>query len=320
MKSTIIKILKNVVPLLIGVILIWYSYHRSTPEQIDTTIAYMKQASPWLISLSILFGLLSHFSRAWRWKYIFQPLGYKPRFINSLLTVLSAYFINLGIPRAGEVSRAASISTYENIPFNQSFGTIVAERVIDLLVLFSLIAFVLLFQTDELIKFVFKEDFSFIKLAVVFGLLFLTAAVAFFILKKSKLTVVVKLKNFAQGVWEGFWSLKKMNRKGAFLAHTFFIWGMYVLMFYVVALSIPETAKLPLIAILTAFVVGGLSMSTTNGGIGVYPIAIQQILLLYDVPPESGLAFGWIIWIAQTVLVITTGFLSLLLLPIVNRK
>jgi len=280
----------------------------------------MKQVSPWLIFLSILFGILSHLSRAWRWKYIFQPLGYKPRYINSLLTVLSAYFINLGIPRAGEVSRAASISTYEKIPFDQSFGTIVAERVIDLLVLFSLIAFVLFFQTDELIKFVFKEDFSFTKLLAVFALLFAAAVMGFLILKKSKLPVAVKLKKFSQGVWEGFWSLKKMSRKGAFLVHTLFIWGMYVLMFYVVALSIPETAKLPLIAILTAFVVGGLSMSTTNGGIGIYPIAIQQILLLYDVPPESGLAFGWIIWIAQTVLVITTGFLSLVLLPIVNRK
>lgn len=307
-------------PLLIGVLLIWYSYHRSTPEQIDTTIAYMKQASPGLIFLSILFGILSHLSRAWRWQYVFEPLGYKPRYINSVLTVLAAYFINLGIPRAGEVSRAASISTYEKIPFNQSFGTIVAERVVDLLVLFSMIAFVLLFQTDELIKFVFKEDFSLVKLLIVFGLLLLAAGIGFLILKKSKLPIIVKLKNFAQGVWEGFWGLKNMNHKGAFLFHTLFIWAMYVLMFYVVALSIPETAKLPLIAILTAFVVGGLSMSTTNGGIGVYPIAIQQILLLYDVPPESGLAFGWIIWIAQTVLVITTGFLSLVLLPIVNRK
>lgn len=280
----------------------------------------MKQASPGLIFLSILFGILSHLSRAWRWKYIFQPLGYKPRYINSVLTVLSAYFINLGIPRAGEVSRAASISSYEKIPFDQSFGTIVAERVVDLLVLFSLIAFVLLFQTDELIKFVFKEDFSITKLLAVFALLFLAAGIGFLILKKSKLPIFIKLKKFAQGVWEGVWSLKKMNQKGAFLVHTLFIWAMYVLMFYVVALSIPETAKLSLIAILTAFVVGGLSMSTTNGGIGVYPIAIQQILLLYDVPPESGLAFGWIIWIAQTVLVITTGFLSLMLLPIVNRK
>lgn len=280
----------------------------------------MKQASPGLIFLSILFGILSHLSRAWRWKYIFQPLGYKPRYINSVLTVLSAYFINLGIPRAGEVSRAASISSYEKIPFDQSFGTIVAERVVDLLVLFSLIAFVLLFQTDELIKFVFKEDFSITKLLAVFALLFLVAGIGFLILKKSKLPIFIKLKKFVQGVWEGVWSLKKMNQKGAFLVHTLFIWAMYVLMFYVVALSIPETAKLSVIAILTAFVVGGLSMSTTNGGIGVYPIAIQQILLLYDVPPESGLAFGWIIWIAQTVLVITTGFLSLVLLPIVNRK
>lgn len=280
----------------------------------------MKQASPGLIFLSVLFGFLSHLSRAWRWKYVFEPLGYKPRYINSVLTVLSAYLINLGIPRAGEVSRAASISSYENIPFNQSFGTIVAERVVDLLVLFSLIAFVLLFQTGELIKFVFKDDFSVTKLLAVFALLSLAAGIAYLILKKSKLSVFIKLKKFAQGVWEGFWSLKNMAHKGAFFAHTLFIWAMYVLMFYVVALSIPETSHLPLIALLTAFVVGGLSMSTTNGGIGVYPIAIQQILLLYDVPPESGLAFGWIIWIAQTVLVVTTGFLSLVLLPVVNRK
>ncbi|MBU2525475.1 MAG: flippase-like domain-containing protein [Bacteroidetes bacterium] len=320
MPAKTVSILKTIIPLFIGIFLVWYSFHGLTGAQIQTTWNYMKQASPVLIALSVFMGLMSHFSRAWRWKFLLEPMGYKPKFINSLLTVLMAYLINLGIPRAGEVSRAASLASYENIPFNKVFGTIIAERIIDLIILFGLIAVVILFQTDDFMSYLIKEDFSVLNIIL---LLIVLAGMGFAclrFLRVSKIPFIIKIRHFMEGIWEGFRSLKDMPNKGYFWMHSLLIWLLYILMFYVVMLSIPETADLPLIAMLTAFVIGGLSMSTTNGGIGVYPIAIQQILLTYGVSPESGLAFGWIIWIAQTLLVLTFGLLSFVLLPIVNKK
>lgn len=320
MYSRIKKVSKTLLPLLLGLLLVWYSFYRLSPEQLATTVSYMKSASPVLILISVLLGLMSHFSRALRWKYLLAPMGYRPRFINSLLTVLTAYLLNLGIPRAGEISRAAGIATYEKIPFNRAFGTIIAERVVDLLFLFLLIAVVIVFQTDDFLQFLIKEDVSIVKIVSVAIVLLVLALLSLYILKKSQWSLIVKIRKFLEGIWEGFRSVKDTPHQFAFWFHSLLIWVLYILMFYVVMLSFEELAQLPFIAVLTAFVIGGLSMSATNGGIGIYPIAIQQILVTYEVSAEVALAFGWVIWIAQTVLVLVFGFLSFVLLPIVNRR
>lgn len=320
MPNRIKKIIRIALPLSLGLLLVWYSFYRLTPEQLTTTLGYIKSASPFWVGLSILLGLLSHFSRAWRWKYLLAPMGYQPRFINSLLTVLVAYLLNLGIPRAGEISRAAGIASYEKIPFNRAFGTIIAERVVDLIILFLLIFLAIVFQTDDFLAFLVKKDISLAKIITAACVLVVVAGVGLYILKKSKIGIIVKIRRFLEGIWEGFRSVKDTPHQAAFWFHTLLIWFLYLMMFYAVMLSFPEMNQLPFIAVLTAFVIGGLSMSATNGGIGVYPIAIQQILLTYGVTEEVGLAFGWVIWIAQTVLVIFFGFLSFMLLPVVNRK
>lgn len=314
------KIIKTVLPLTLGLLLVWYSFYRLTPAQLSTTLSYVKSASPVWVGLSILLGLLSHFSRAWRWKYLLAPMGYQPRFINSLLTVLVAYLLNLGIPRAGEISRAAGIATYEKIPFNRAFGSIIAERVVDLIILFLLILIVIFLQTDDFLQFLIKKDISIQKIIGLAAILILTGSIGLYILKKSNLGFIIKIRLFLEGIWEGFRSVKDTPHQLAFWFHSLLIWALYLMMFYVVMLSFADLSQLPFIAVLTAFVIGGLSMSATNGGIGVYPIAIQQILITYGITEEVGLAFGWVIWIAQTALVLVFGFLSFILLPVVNRK
>ena len=101
----------------------------------DVLIGYFKNANYSWVFLGLLFGILSHLSRAYRWKFMLEPIGYKPKFTNSVLAVLIAYLVNLAIPRAGEVSRAAVMANYENVPFEKGFGTIVAERIADLIMM-----------------------------------------------------------------------------------------------------------------------------------------------------------------------------------------
>ena len=111
-----------------------------------------------------------------------------------------------------------------------------------------------------------------------------------------------------------------MKNKGLFIAHTFFIWLMYVLMFWVIKFSIPETTSLGMNAMIPAFVVGGLSISATNGGIGIYPYSVSLVLIAFGISKESGLAFGWIMWTCQTLMVVSFGALAFFTLPLVNRQ
>ena len=139
----------------------------------------------------------------------------------------------------------------------------------------------------------------------------------FFELNQNPL--LIRIKNFFWGLAEGVMSLKNMPNKGLFIGHTLFIWLMYLAMFYVIKWTVPETASLGMNAMLPAFVVGGLAISATNGGIGIYPFSVALVLSSFNIPKESGLAFGWIMWSSQTLMIIIFGGISLLLLPVYNN-
>ena len=320
MKKTTKKVLKIILPLFLGVFLIWYSTKSATPQERQELLSNITSAHPGWVLLSMLFGLLSHLSRAYRWKFLLEPLGYKPRFLNSFMAIMVAYLANFGIPRSGEVLRAVTISSYEKIPFEKAFGTIISERIADFIMLLLVVSLALLLQTEYLLDYFEENNINpFLTIAALFGLL----AIGILILKqikKSKTGILLKVKNFAKGLLEGMRSILKMKQKGAFLFHTLFIWGMYIAMFSILIFTVPATSSLPFGVIMVAFVVGSFAISATNGGIGVYPIAIGASLMLFGISKEAGEAFGWITWGTQTILVIITGGLSFLFLPILNRQ
>ena len=142
------KTLKITLPLLLGVLLVWYSLSRIS---IPTLIQYFKDANYWWIAFGLFFGVLSHLSRAYRWKFMLEPLGYTPKFANSVMAVLIAYLVNYTVPRAGEISRAAILTNYEGVPFEKGFGTIVAERIADLIMMLFIILITLFVQFDFII-------------------------------------------------------------------------------------------------------------------------------------------------------------------------
>ena len=246
-----------------------------------------------------------------------EPLGFNPKYANSVMAVLIAYLVNLTIPRAGEASRAAVMSNYEGIPFQKGFGTIVAERVADLVMLLVVIVITLFVQFDFIWELATK-NFNLLKIGI--GILGLIASVIFFILfiKKANKGIGLKIKVFIKGLIEGVMTIFKMKKKWPFIFHTIFIWLMYVLMFWATIPAI-DGLSVPIGGILVGFIAGGFSIAATNGGLGTYPVAVMGAFLLFGIPKELGTEFGWVMWTAQTAMIIIFGGLSFLLLPIFNK-
>lgn len=316
MKSTTKKAIKIIVPLLLAIFFGWYTFSKLPIKEF---IPYFENANYSWIALGVVFGILSHLSRAYRWKFMLEPLGYNPKLPNSIMAVFIAYLANFGIPRSGEVLRAAVLTNYEDVPFEKGFGTIVAERFADLVMMFGLIAIALYLKFDFIYKF-FIEKFN-PQTLVIIGIGFLILAIVFTLFfKNSKSKFAIKIRTFVIGLIEGVLSIFKMKQKWAFIFHTVFIWSMYVLMFYVTTFALPEISGLPFAAILIAFISASFTIAATNGGVFVYPLAIGAAFSLFNIPETPSIAFGWIIWTAQTLIIIILGSLSFLYLPIYNRK
>ncbi len=310
------SILKVVLPLLLGVALVWYSLSQIS---IPKLVQYFKDADYTWIVLGGILGILSHVSRAYRWLFMAEPLGFKPKFTNSLMAVYSAYLINFTIPRAGEIARASILTNYEGIPFDKGFGTIVAERIADTIMLLLIIAIALFLEFEFIYNF-FAEKFN--PSTIVIGILFLVAIVSalYLFLKRSTSKFALKVKGFLSGLIEGALSIFKMKKKWAFIFHTVFIWVMYVLMFYVTTFALPELNNISIAAVLIGFILASFSIAATNGGIGSFPEAIVIAFALFGMADDPSRAFGWIMWSTQTLMIIIFGGLSLIYLPIYNRR
>jgi len=314
------KALQIIIPFAFGGLLVWYSL---SDLDYDQLIKDFKNANYWWIGLSLLFGTLSHISRAYRWSFMLEPMGYKPKMTNNVLAVLVGYLVNYTIPRAGEASRAAVLTNYEGVPFEKGFGTIVAERVADLVMLFVIIIITLFIQFDFIIELLTKKNQEAESsnpwiLWSILGALLIGGVVFFLYVRRAKSGIGLKIKTFVSGLIEGMLSIFKMKKKWAFIFHTVFIWIMYVLMFWVVTFSI-DNFSVPLGAILVGFIAGAFSIAATPGGIGSYTITVPAAFMLFGVAKSSSESFAWIMWGSQTAMVIFFGGLSFLALPIYNK-
>ncbi|WP_256935233.1 YbhN family protein [Olleya sp. HaHaR_3_96] len=302
-------------PILLGVFLIWYSLSKLSFGEI---VNYAKNADYGFILLGVFCGLLSHLSRAYRWVFMLEPLGYKIKLGNSIMAVFATYLINYTIPRAGEVARASILANYEDVPFEKGFGTIVAERIADMIVMLGIIAVTLFMQFDFIYNFLVNK-FDFVKIIIGAVVMLLVGLLFILIIKRSTSKIAIKIKNFVNGLVEGALSIFKMKKKWAFIFHTLFIWTMYMLMFYVTTLAFSDLRTIPFGAILIGFILATFSVAATNGGIGSYPEAIVIAFSLFSLPEDSSRAFGWIMWSSSTLLIFICGGISLLYLPFFNR-
>ena len=334
--SLLLNILKYSISFAFAFVIIYALFQHQNPVKLFEEIQKVEMS--WVV-LSMIFGACAYVSRGLRWIVLIDALGYKSSKINSIASVSVGYFTNLFIPRAGEISRCTALNQAEKIPINKLFGTILIERVIDFIFLFFLIIITLFLKLDNLLKFfntlqAHQTDSSVenSKLLILLTIIAI-GMIGFFMLKKwmNNSVFYEKLISFIKGLKEGFKSIKKMKRKSVFWIHTFSIWIMYFLMTYICFFSMSETSNLTIGDGLFLLVLGGIGMVIpTPGGIGSYHAIVMIGLAVLGVgfinltPPEGeinpALVFPTVVHVAQTLVAIIMGSISLFILFLTKKK
>lgn len=333
MKKKLLLILKFAFFLGLGFFFIWWFQRKlSVSEKLEITNSFHSANYIWVF-IAFIPGILSHLSRAVRWRMLLKPMGYQPQLKTTFAAVMVGYFANLAFPRLGEVMRCGILHKYEKIPVSKSFGTVITERTIDMIIFFLLFLLTLIIEFHNLKDYIydnfwikFADKFSHINVT---GFLFITI-VSFFILmiilflvfKKriSKSNIYIKIMVFVMGFVEGLKSLSKIENPFWFVFHSLFIWLNYFLMTWLIFFCFDQTASLGLNVALSALVLGSFGIMLVPGGIGIYPVIISQTLLIFSIAKTTGYALGWIAWSSQTGLIIIFGLISLAILPLIRKK
>ena len=318
--------LKIGLPLGFGIYLTWYFFDQMSEEAMESFRKALREANYWIVSLSLLLGIVSYWSRAERMKYTLEPMGFKSNAWNRYHSLMIGYIVNLTIPRAGEASRALMLQRSDNIPFSKSFGTIITERIVDVFILGIITFLTITFSYDKfwelynamLLQFGVESNSStssFILPLVISIMVILLATVL--IVKKIR----IKLLQFAQSLTEGLMSIFKLEHPWFYMGHSVLIWTCYILMFALPYYALLETKVVPFEGIMMAFIAGSIGISFTNGGIGTYPLLVGFVTAHYlsnDDPDHSlaiANALGMLIWASQAIVMVVLGLVSLYFLP-----
>ena len=313
MKKALIKSLKIGLPIAIGVYLSWYFFSGLTDKQLDQTKNAFYNANYFWIFLSLFISFLSHISRSYRWLFLLETMGYKPKFSNAYHAVMSGYVINFTVPRSGEIARAGLLASYEKVPFEKGFATIVVERVVDVIMLGIVVLISGLLQTDseafsQITQSPEGESSNLIWYILLAGAVFgIIGLIFYFKNKKIKTFINEKLLGFYDGL-KSIWTMKK---KWAYIFHTVFIWVCYVSSIYIAALAFEETKDITVGCVFGMFVVGAAAISLLPGGIGAYPAWLTSVLLIYGIDFAG---FGIFTWVGQTLMLVVLGLISLFLI------
>lgn len=330
MKKQLLSIAKYVFFLGLGLFLVWWSFRQIPEDKWGEFKNSLSNANYWLMLPVFIILLLSHLLRALRWKILMEPMGYKPKIGNTFFAVMIGYLANLAIPRLGEVLKCTLLSKYEKVPAEKLVGTIVAERAVDVVSLGIVFLLAMITQSDilseygkELIGQLFKkgESLSMTALFIAAGiLLVLIIAIRVWFNQFAHLQIVIKVKKIIAGIWEGLISIRNLKQKGLFILYSAGIWILYIAGTWVGLMATDGTAHLGWGVALGALAFGSIGMIVTPGGIGAYAFFIAKVLEENGVPFEIGFANGTLQWFAQFLIVVLVGAISLLLLPLYNKK
>ncbi|MFV0290836.1 MAG: lysylphosphatidylglycerol synthase transmembrane domain-containing protein [Mangrovibacterium sp.] len=326
MKNTIKQTIKILFFVIISGFLFWLVYRGQDVDQMKSVLR--NDVDYKWVWASLILGLLSHVSRSQRWIMLIEPLGMKPRFINSFLSVMIGYLLNLALPRMGEISRCTALSKYERISFSKLVGTVVIERTIDVIIMLLFTAFVSIVQFKQVIQFlknnpeVQEKINNFTLSPIGIGIFLIILLILFFIyfkIRHGKLGIKIKeaIQNFA----EGLKSIKNLKHPWIFIFHSLFIWLMYFLMLYVMFFAFEFTSHLSWLVGLTVFVFGAYGMvAPVQGGIGAWHFMVIQALIIYGIAKDDSLIFAFLTHSSMNVMIVIVGLISLVILPIINRN
>ena len=312
MKTKLIKFFKISLPIAIGLYLTWYFIFNSTDVEKEYFVQSLSEANYGWIFCALTIAFLSHLSRAYRWKYLLETLDIKPKLSLMYHSVMIGYIINLTIPRSGELARAGYFSRYQKTKSDQVFGTIVVERVVDLIMFASvfLIAFFLQSDQDKFQELRQMGDSS--SNPLVFPIFLLIISVVSIIVISIK-KIRDKAWNFLKGIYQGATTILKLKNKLAYILHTLFIWTAYVAMLWITAMALPDLKDININAIFACFIAGTIAIGATPGGIGLYPIMVASALTqLYGYDGQVAKSFGMLMWSSQTIFMVLLGVISLI--------
>ena len=322
----VIEILKIAIPLGLGFFVIWWEFSKLSPDQKTELFDAIRHSTKFWLAISMVIGIFSHVSRAHRWGFALNQLGYKTSFRNKFYAVMIGNFTNLFLPRVGELSRCLVLAKYEKVPVDKSFGTVIAERIADVIMLGLIISLILFREYDlletKLLEMTGGSSADLANKLIFLGILGVGGLLALFILYKAfpRNTLVQKISAFLIGMKEGVYSIFKMEKKAWFIFHTLLIWTMYIAMIYIGIFCIDEISTASFWSVLSSFAIGGISIVFVPGGIGVYPSLVKETMMLYGFPEVQSLAFGWLVWTAQTLMLIIGGVFAWIAIPFYNKK
>lgn len=316
----------------LGVFVVWFITKDFTPDQKAQLYASFRNARyVYLIPVTATL-LLAHYVRAMRWRVLIQPLHYYPGRANTFFAVLLGYMFNLFVPRLGEVLKCTLLSRYEKVPPDKLVGTIVVERAFDVVSLLVVLLLTVLIQIDvagTAISNFFggmmqgkSGGFSFWKLLLILLITTFIVVLLVWLFKRHKERSFVKsVRKIFSNIYQGLSSFRHLQQPKAFLGYTFLMWMLYLFSIRIGFFAFQPVENLDIPAAFSTLTFGSLGMiAPTQNGLGAYQFAVQKTMEMYGIGSVQGMAFGWILWGAQTAIILLFGVISLALLPIVNRK
>ncbi|MDD3860645.1 MAG: lysylphosphatidylglycerol synthase transmembrane domain-containing protein [Bacteroidales bacterium] len=329
MNKTVKNIIKITLFVITGAFLFFLVYKDFDFSEL---FAGLKNLNYWWFLLMFVIGILSHVSRTLRWQMLLESNGEKTRFLNTFFAVMNGYFANIAVPRLGEVTRCAVVSKYDKVNFSKVLGTMVTERIIDVIMLLLITSVAIILQSNEINQFLvnnpdFGKKFEFLlSLPFILGTILIGVFSIIFIIRIAKgkydhIKFLKKLSAFINNFWIGIISLKNVKRPLIFILHSIFIWTMYFLMMYVCFFAFDGFESLTIVSALMLFVAGSFGMvAPAPNGIGAYHFMIIQALMIYGIPQNDAAGFAFIVHSLQTAGLIIMGVISFIFIPIINKN
>ncbi|RYD80688.1 MAG: flippase-like domain-containing protein [Sphingobacteriales bacterium] len=330
MRKKIFSVLQYIIFLGAGIFLVWWQLRTMTASEKAEFNNALWSVNYWLMIPVVLMSLLSHLSRSMRWKILMEPLAYQPKLKNVFASTMVGYLANSAIPRLGEVLKCTLLARYEKLKFDKLFGTILVERAFDFVCYLAFIGITILLQLNLIGGYVNDKiqamgqssgmPFWAKMILVVAAIASLFIVLKWLVTRFPHNAFIAKVSGFLKGIAAGFVAIKHLRHKKMFLVHTLIIWSLYMLQIYIGFSAMEGTGHLGIKAAFSVLSLATLAMIATPGGIGSFPIFVMETLLIYSIDSPVGKAFGWLIWGANTAIVIVAGLIALLLLPYMNRR
>jgi len=314
----------------LGFFLVWWSIKDLTDEDRSHIKAALRNARYLLILPVLILLVISHYLRALRWKLLIEPIGHHPATKNAFFAVMIGYLTNLAFPRLGELLKCTVLARYEKIAVDRLIGTVIIERIVDAISLLVVLVITFALQTglyNQLVETFFRSSSpdesgstADLILFILVGIAILAVIVWMVWKRKGPKDVFSLFKKILINVIKGIASIGRLKKKYLFIFYSVVIWSLYLLAGYLGFFALQETSHYGLKEAFTILSAGSIGMIITPGGIGAYAVLLEKTMQLYGLQKGIALAFGWLLWIAQTGVILLGGLFSFAAFPYFNKK